>query len=270
MYNFLAALPALLGLTGFVVFQLLKNQRTGDAITPKIVDKLRTQYPERFAGEDRLTSKQLHELLLGDQQLREEIGRQDFELLAQTLRQQHVQAMFVYSITAILFVIGAILFLFQVNRPEPTELSGISLETTNPSADGLLVDHDDFRVTWQSKGTPADIVLYAEHLRTGAKTEFLSARSTDGQLTMAREDYGAIISNRDLMGSNRIRIIAQAKDKSFYSEAYDVAVGAVLTAVVFDERVKVGVMIDNTLVARYTFEMIMATPAKAEVDYLTL
>ena len=270
MYNFLAALPALLGLVGFVVFRMLQNLQRGDAITPKIIEKLRAQNPERLADHENLTPKQLYQLLLGDQNLRGEVDRQDFELLRQTLRQQHVQAVLVYSICAFLFVVGTSLFVYQINRPVPAKLSGVTLESMAPAANGNLVDLDNLRVTWEASGDAEDIKICVENIDSGEQTQFYRVRSTDGELTLAADEYHKILRNRTLMQSNRVRIIAQTNKHSFYSRNYDIDVGATITGVVFDERVKVGALVDNILVDGYKFEVIMTVPKKDEVDYLTL
>jgi hypothetical protein len=53
-YSFLAALPTLLALAGFVVYQLVGTNRSGDEITRRIVDKLRKNAPTKLT-EDRVS-----------------------------------------------------------------------------------------------------------------------------------------------------------------------------------------------------------------------
>ena len=86
VYELLASLPAILGVLGFVVFQLIQNHGKGDPATLKIVEKLRLEIPERFENNSALNSKQLHELLLKDNALRGKISEQDFSLLQQALK----------------------------------------------------------------------------------------------------------------------------------------------------------------------------------------
>lgn len=57
VYEFLASLPAILGILGFVVFQLIQNHGKGDPATLKIVEKLRLEIPERFENNTDLNSK---------------------------------------------------------------------------------------------------------------------------------------------------------------------------------------------------------------------
>src|SRR5205823_6443217 len=121
----LAALPAILGILGFVVYLLLRSSGRGDPETLRIVEKLRTDHPERFATQGKLTSTQLYGLLQTDQTLQREVGKQDFLLLGQALRQQFVKSLVVYIICALLFLAGVALFVYQVNRPSPTSLSNL-------------------------------------------------------------------------------------------------------------------------------------------------
>jgi hypothetical protein len=53
-YQFLAALPAVLALAGFVLYQMLGATRSGDRITGRIVDKLRRDAPGE-TPDDRLS-----------------------------------------------------------------------------------------------------------------------------------------------------------------------------------------------------------------------
>jgi hypothetical protein len=99
-YTFLSALPALLGLAGFVLYQLLGANRAGDEITRRIIDKLRSATEANGAPLDqRLTPKQLGRLLEQQQRLRKVVGQHDFVLLKQALSQQFVQTILVYVLT---------------------------------------------------------------------------------------------------------------------------------------------------------------------------
>jgi hypothetical protein len=89
-YSFLAALPALLGLAGFVLYQSLGAHRYGREITQRIVDKLRRESPAAGAFDERLKASQVERLLRGNQKMQRVVGQQDFQLLQQALRQQFV------------------------------------------------------------------------------------------------------------------------------------------------------------------------------------
>jgi hypothetical protein len=68
-YSFLAALPAVLGFAGFVLYQFLGTNRSGDEITRHIVDKLRKNAPSKVERDHRLSESQLERLPAGDQGL---------------------------------------------------------------------------------------------------------------------------------------------------------------------------------------------------------
>src|SRR5262245_35586226 len=113
MYAFLSALPAILGILGFVVFLIVRSFGKGDPATLIIIQKHRAEHPDRFTNA-KLTPKQVHDLLSEDQKLRKEVGKQDFALLGQALRQQHVQSITIYGLCAALFVVSGILFVYQM------------------------------------------------------------------------------------------------------------------------------------------------------------
>jgi hypothetical protein len=95
-YTFLSALPALLGLTGFVLYQILGTHKSGDEISLRIVAKLRCGLGGDAPPDLRLTPKQVGRLLEQQHRFREIAGEQDFRLLKQTLTQQFVITVLVY------------------------------------------------------------------------------------------------------------------------------------------------------------------------------
>lgn len=268
MYGFLAALPAILGAVGFVVFLVLRSFGKGDPATLRIIDKLRAQHPERFTGTS-LTAQQLHELLSRDQKLQKEVGKQDFALLGQALRQQHVQALFVYALCAILFIVGVILFIYEMNRPERTTISGIQIDNTNSDAGGLLVDLDALRVSWQTSGTPADVSVYAENIDSGGRTRAIRSRSADGRVSLERDDYASILVRRTFGSSNRIRVIVQTDSQVFLSKEFTLRVGLTVWAAVYDSKVRIAAMIDNRVVDGHTFEVKLVVPERKALEYLS-
>jgi hypothetical protein len=270
MYSFLAALPAILGILGFVVYLLLRSSGKGDPETLRIVEKLRAQHPEKFADHKKLTSKQLYGLLDQDQRLQREVGKQDFHLLGQALRQQFVKSLVVYLICALLFLTGVVLFVYQVNRPIPTSLSNLQLMSVVSSAGELLVDLDPIRATWQAKGQESEIAVYLENLDNSRQTRALQSRSTAGEVSFKRADLAPILSERRFRESNRVRVVAQAGEQAFYSREFPLHVGLTVLAVAFEKRVKIAAIVDNALVQGYNFEARLIVPHRGSLDFLSL
>jgi hypothetical protein len=98
-YTFLAALPALLGLAGFVLYQALGANKSGDEISRRIIEKLRSGQAGELPLDKRLTPKQIADFLEHSQRLRKLIDDQDFRLLQQALKQQFIITIFVYVLT---------------------------------------------------------------------------------------------------------------------------------------------------------------------------
>jgi hypothetical protein len=95
-YTFLSALPALLGLAGFVLYQVLGANKSGDEISGRIIEKLRSGMTGEVPPDQRLTPKQVERLLEQQQRLRKLVGEQDFHLLKQALTQQFIITVLVY------------------------------------------------------------------------------------------------------------------------------------------------------------------------------
>jgi hypothetical protein len=122
-YSFLAALPALLGLAGFVLYQVLGANRAGDDISRRVVDKLRREV-KNAPPDQRMTPRRVANLLDKQARLREIVGEQDFHLLKQALTQQFVLTIVVYILTLGFCALSVYLFV----RPSSAAQENITAE----------------------------------------------------------------------------------------------------------------------------------------------
>src|SRR5437016_1504422 len=133
VHGFLSALPAILGLTGFVIYQLLRTAGSGDPVVRRITERLRNLAPNKFPSR-KLNAEQLERLLEKDNALKQLVSEQDFQLLRQVLRQQFVISILVYSLCAILLFGGIWFYLKQSNRLSVTD---IMIHSNDTNASGL-------------------------------------------------------------------------------------------------------------------------------------
>jgi hypothetical protein len=114
VYSFLSALPALLALAGFIVYQILGANRSGDDISKSIVKKIRPAAPKGTKFDERLNPAQVADLLEAEGRYRDLVGIQDFELLKRALSHQFVINLFVYICSFLLCAFSVYLF---VSKP---------------------------------------------------------------------------------------------------------------------------------------------------------
>jgi hypothetical protein len=264
--QFLSSLPALLGLTGFVVYFFLARNRTGDRITLDIVGKLRREAPERLPeGADKLDAAGLANLIEGDARIRAKVSEQDFQLLRDALRQQFVTSLTVYAACALIFLSGIAFFVYMSIRPVPVALSSISVESTDAAAQGVPVDLDGLRVRWSSLGDPEDVNVALEEMASHRRTTAKTVNSTEGEIVFSPDDYKAILSNRTHVGQNRMRVVIQTAKSTFMSPEFTMRVGTIILAARVEPlRIKIMGMIDNRAIDFYDFEaklLVWATAA---------
>jgi hypothetical protein len=253
---FLSALPAILGILGFVVYQFLKSNSQGDQITKKIVEKIRSQAPEIALNIQGLSPAQLDKKLELDHEINRLVGKQDYQLLKQALRQQFLTTLTVFIICGTLFIVGLSLFAYTSTRPEPLRIDQLHLESVDPEAKGLAVDLDDLRVTWSSTGKDEDVGFQLQNPQTGRTSELLRTSSREGKIIFARKSYEQILDDRELRESNRVRILCQTSKKTFVSDEFQLKVGIqVLTF--YDparQTLETAALIDNSSIPNYIFE----------------
>ena len=253
---FFSSLPAILGLVGFIVLAFLRHNSRGNATTRQILDKVRRDAPEVARSFQGLSGKQLEKVVLEDQAIKRVLGKRDYEILREALRQQFVLSLVVYVICAALVCFGVLMFLRQISMPQKLQISAIGLASDNEAARGKAVDLDDLQVTWKFAGTPEDVVVYLENAQTNRRSAELRTSSTQERLIFARDTFQACLLERAPGRSNRIRVVCQAKQTVFRSDEFDLRVGVNIWGFYDQEKrsVRLAAMIDHALVQEYPFE----------------
>jgi len=254
--TFLSGLPALLGILGFVVYQFLKTNSQGDQITKKIVEKIRSQSPEIALNIQGLSPTQLDKKLELDHDINRLVGKQDYQLLKQALRQQFLTTLTVFVICGTLFIVGVSLFAYTSTRPEPLKIDQLHLESVEPDAKGLAVDLDDLSVTWSSSGKDEDIGFQLQNPQTGRTSELLRTSSREGKIVFPRKSYEQILDDRELRESNRVRILCQTSKKTFVSDEFQLKVGIQILTFYDPARqtLETTALIDNSSIPNYIFD----------------
>jgi hypothetical protein len=254
--QFLASLPAVLGLAGFVIFYFLRRNQSGDQITREIVAKLRRGAPDRLpAHPENLTRATLTRLVENDAGLRSQISDQDFQLLRDALRQQFVTSLTVYGLCGFIFLVGVALYTYVSIRPKPVSVSSISVQSADQATGGALVDLYPLRVVWNSDGDPEDLSILLEELNSHRRTSAKTVRSTEDAIVFDPEEYKIILTDRSHGGFNRLRAVLQSVKTTFLSSEVHVSVGTtILVALMEPTRLKIIGIIDNSAIPYYNFE----------------
>lgn len=263
--QFLAALPAALGIAGFVIYYFLLRTRQGDRVTLDIVAKLRKTAPDALPADTRLDSVTLARLIENDAAFRSKVSEQDFQLLRDALRQQFVGSLFVYSICGIIFFAGIAIYAYVSTRPTPLSIASVAAQSVDPKASGLPVDLDTLRVNWTASGQQEDMTVTIEEMSTHARTGSKSVRSSEGRIDFTPQELRPVLKVRDYKGKNRLRAVFQTSNASFTSPEFEMAVGVTILAVHIEPlRIKIAGMIDNRAIDGYDFEAKLLIWAQAQ------
>lgn len=141
IYSFLASLPAILGLAGFVLYHILGSNRSGDDISRRIVDKLRAVAAPTPELDKRLTPKQLAGLLERQRELKQRVDSQDYALLMRSLKQQFWTTLVVYVLGLGFCAWSVYLYVGTIAKPgtAPTPVSTTTTQnTTAPNSPNII------------------------------------------------------------------------------------------------------------------------------------
>ena len=254
--GFLAGLPAVLGIVGFIAYQILQHFGKPNAIVTAIVQKLRLAAPERVPDQ-RLTASGVDRLLRRDDSLRHLISQQDFALLKKVLNQQFVTALVVYLLCGGLCVFGVVEYIKQQNATKITDITA-----AGPGGEHVLVDLDPLTVNWRSEGQSQRLRVYLENTTNNGRSKTYTVESTDRAVTFCPDDYPMIRPNRQKGGHNGFRVVLETPDRVFTSEKFELNVGVQLLLVADRHKATLAAMIDNSLVQNYPYEAKVVLPQK--------
>lgn len=233
MNSFLLSLPAILGVTVYVIYLFIRKSIAEDPTVSKIIDKLEfkeSNFAERWTN---LTPKQKTGLLKDDNEIRERISTKDRQILDKIITQHYRTNIFVYALCAILVIVGVYLFI----KPKELVIGGISLLNGHVSPKEILVDIDPVIVTWTYSGVNEEVNVTLENIQTGKETKPIRALASDSKVIFRPNPYDnfeKILSERTPNETNRVRAIIRSKNGTFQSDSYDIKVG--VTVICYPEQ----------------------------------
>jgi hypothetical protein len=86
-------------------------------------------------------------------------------------------------------------------------VADVTLQPTDPKAEGHLVDTDPLLVAWSYAGTDETVEVALRNLESGQETTRMRCSLHSGQITFERDHYLPILTHRHLTENNRIRAV---------------------------------------------------------------
>ena len=195
-----------------------------------------------------LSPRQVARLIATDQAFRQAVSDGDRRLLERVIEDAKWQRTVIGVLIALVFSVAVIAFLYMHQRVESRRLriSEIRVLDDELRAEGLLVDTDPLRISWNHDGEPTDIEVGVENPRDRLVSQFRRVRSSEGQIQFAPADYRPVLTNRYPNGRNPIRVVVRGPDESFLSSEFEVAVSITIKTFHRDRTVYLSALIDDS------------------------
>lgn len=150
--DFLAGLPAVLGIGGYAVYQVSRSRAQASPILKTIVDIIKQKGVKLPALDKRLTAKHVYDLLEKNSELRRSLSSKDYALLESVMKRDersHVFAMI--GLIASLITSLAVYAYLQTLKPAIVSAS-IAAAVPPDSTQTVANTLDDMVVTWNHTG----------------------------------------------------------------------------------------------------------------------
>lgn len=252
MYEFLAALPAMLGITGFVIYLIIKKSVSNDPVINSILEKLKYEEPSYYKHILKLTPSEKSKILINDAKLREKVSEADRKIINRVITTHYRTNIFVYVICSLLLISGVYLYI----RPKPLTISSIQIQNAETEDYDLIVDIDPIVITWISNGNNEAVEVVLENIQTGKQSERYKALASDGQIKILADDfynYDKILSNRTPNESNRIRAIIYSDNESFNSKPFELKVGVKIICYPESNMLIFNAIVDQYIIDNFHF-----------------
>jgi len=221
VYQFLAGLPALLGVAGFFAYLWAGQSRVGGEIFKQIVAKLRTAPNLDITQYSSLTPARIGKLIESDSRVRDVVNEQDRKLLTLLIIFQHALTVIVLLVCAGLIAVSV----WLVARPQPLSVAVGPPTAVEKDAGGLLVDTDPVMVQWSATGRAEPVSVYLENVDAGSKTAKKELSSDIRSIVFKSAELAKVAVNRGYHQSNRIRSVVEWSTNRSVSEVKNLLVG---------------------------------------------
>lgn len=236
VYQFLAGLPAAIGVAGFFAYLWAGQARVGGDILKKIVDKLRADPNIDVKQYGTLTPSKLKALVATDGLVRHAVNDGDTAVL-------RLLVIFQYLLTGLMLLVCAALVGVSVwlyVRPEPFSLSQTGPTAIHPDAGGNLVDLDPISVAWTYAGPEETVSVFLENVDAGHRTKKRVVPANARSVQFDAADLTPLMVDRKYHGKNRVRAVLEWPGGTSYSAAKDLWVGIEIDLMLFGRSIGPG------------------------------
>ena len=205
--DFLAGLPAVLGVGGYVAFQITRLRENASPILKAIVDIIKSKGQSLPELDGRLTAKQVFALLQKSPELRKTLGEKDYSLLEFVMkRDERSHLLAIIGMAAALLMSLVAYGYIQTNKPKIVSASVSATNERSNVSSSTPNTIDDLVVNWTHSGENKGFTVKAMNANKPEAVITKQVMAADHVLRMDSKEIRTLWPNPKLGEKTPLRI----------------------------------------------------------------
>lgn len=275
MYKFLALLPAILSFTGFVIYLTTKRSKDSSSIVKSIVDTIKAKSSDIVDIDERLSPKQVYNLINSHTEFREKLSSGDYNLFTKIIKSEQKRNV-TYGLITILLVCVSLFAFFKVEQfQSKLTFSDVRL---SGKFDGqkmnLPTTKDNLIINWDFQGNDEDIRISLTSVNHNQTSDIFFCRAKDGQLTINNNNLEKIWGCPSMDDSFPVRITFQTSKNTYTFGPFEIntALSVLYHLDLNSNKVEVFTQTMNCglLDSNYDFKIVSWSKDKLQIESLNI
>lgn len=215
MLKALSLLPAILSFSGLIYYLFIRNRQSQSPLLQAIIDTIKSKSGSLPELDERLSARQVFNLIKSNASLREKLTASDYQVLMQIVSADERRSYVYGGIAITVIAISLFAYVKVTERDNRLTFENVSIKGSFQS---VLYDvpttKDDLVLKWQFNGNNKPVKVLLTHVESNSNSEYFEVLATDGELKIKNALVNGFYGCPSLNDVFSIRVTIQSEDGS--------------------------------------------------------
>jgi hypothetical protein len=215
MLKVLSLLPAILSFSGLIYYLFIRNKQSQSPLLHAIIETIKLKSGSLPELDERLSARQVFNLIKTNASLREKLSASDYQILMQIVNADERRSYVYGGIAIAVIAISLFAYIKVAERDTHLTFENVSLKGSFQSS---LFDSpttkDDLVLKWQFNGKSKPVKVLLTQVESNINSEYFEVLASDGELQIKNSIIQNFYGCPSLNDIFSIRVTLQSEDGS--------------------------------------------------------
>lgn len=203
---------------------MTKRSKDSSSIVKSIIDTIKSKSSDTIDIDERLSPKQVYNLINSHSEFREKLGSEDYSLLSQIIKSEQKRNI-TYGLITLVLVCMSLFAFFKVEQYQ-SKLTFTEIRINGKFYEQKMkkpTTKDDLLINWNFQGSDEDIKVLLTSINDNTTSETFTCRAKDGQFTIGKSKLSDLWKCPSMDDSFPIRITIQTSEDSYTFGPFEIS-----------------------------------------------